>query len=89
MAGYALYITIALVSCFVAFSIRDREGNELANRIRLSIIFWILFLASALRIYTGNEIMYFSGAIDMLENGDILTMCDSQRVRGAVSTFAK
>ena len=55
MAGYVLYIIIALVSCFVAFSVRDREGHELANRIRLAIIFWILFLASALRIYTGND----------------------------------
>ncbi|MBR4543834.1 MAG: EpsG family protein [Lachnospiraceae bacterium] len=55
MAGYVLYIIIALISCFVAFSVRDREGHELANRIRLAIIFWILFLASALRIYTGND----------------------------------
>ena len=55
MAGYAFYIIIALVSCFVAFRVRDREGHVLADRIRLSIIFWILFLASALRIYTGND----------------------------------
>lgn len=55
MAGYVLYIIIALVSCFAAFRVSSREGNEAANKIRLSIIFWILFIPSALRIYTGND----------------------------------
>ncbi len=55
MAGYALYIIIALVSCMVAYRVCAREGNELANKIRLTIIFCILFIPSALRIYTGND----------------------------------
>lgn len=33
-----------------------------------------------INIHTGNEIMYFSGAIDRLERGEILTMCDSDYV---------
>ncbi len=33
-----------------------------------------------INIYTGNEIMYFGGAIDRLERGEILTMCDSDYV---------
>ena len=33
-----------------------------------------------IKIYTGNEIMYFSEAADMLDAGDILTMCDSNYV---------
>ena len=55
MAGYVLYLIIALASCFVAFRVSDREGYVMADRIRLSIIFWILFIPSALRIYTGND----------------------------------
>ncbi len=33
-----------------------------------------------IKIYTGNEIMYFSEAADMLDAGDILTLCDSDYV---------
>ena len=31
-------------------------------------------------IYTGNEIMYFGEAADLLDRGEILTMCDSDYV---------
>ena len=33
-----------------------------------------------IKIHIGNEIMYFSEAADALDNGDILTMCDSDYV---------
>lgn len=49
-----------------------RLAAELQKRVRAEGI--------GINIYTGNEIMYFGEAADMLERGDILTLCDSDHV---------
>ena len=61
MQGMMLYTLLLVTGTVLALRVRPREttlpGSRMAaqNRLYLSVLFWLLFLPAALRVYTGND----------------------------------